>query len=135
MRPLEQWRPLLSRAGRFAAVGGVATAIQYAILVLLIELAGVPAVVASAVSFALSALVNYLLNYHLTFRSGARHRQALPRFAVVAAIGLVTNTLCFSLAISLAPYLLAQVCATLVTLVVNFLFHQYWIYREPQWSP
>ena len=135
MRLPEQLRQLLPRAGRFAVVGGVATAFQYALLVLLIELAAVSEIPASAVSFSLSALLNYLLNYYLTFSSGVRHRQALPRFVVVAAVGLSINTLCFSLAITLLPYLLAQVVATLVTLVSNFLFHQYWVYREPQWSP
>lgn len=131
----ERLRKTLSRAGRFAAVGGVATAIQYAVLVLLIEWVGLQEVLASAVSFSLSALINYLLNYYLTFSSGVGHRQAFPRFAVVAAVGLAINTLCFSLAVTLLPYLLAQLVATLVTLVSNFLFHQLWIYREPQWSP
>lgn len=135
MRLPERLRQLLSRAGRFTAVGAAATAIQYLILVLLIELAGAPEILASAASFTLSAAINYLLNYYLTFGAGVRHRQALPRFAVVAAAGLVTNTLCFSVAILFAPYLLAQIAATLVTLVSNFLLHQFWIYREPQWSP
>jgi len=131
----ERLRQLLPRAGRFAAVGGVATGIQYALLVVLVELVAAPEVLASALSFSLSAVINYLLNYYLTFGGGVRHRQALPKFAVVAAAGLLINTLCFSLAIMLLPYLLAQVVATLVTLLSNFLLHQFWIYREPQWNP
>lgn len=131
----ERLRQLLPRAGRFAAVGGVATGIQYVLLVLLVELMAAPEVLASALSFSLSAVINYLLNYYLTFGGGARHRQALPKFALVAAAGLLINTLCFSLAIMLLPYLLAQVVATLVTLLSNFLLHQFWIYREPQWNP
>ncbi|WOX06157.1 GtrA family protein [Microbulbifer pacificus] len=126
---------LLGRAVRFAAVGGVATAVQYLLLVALVELAAVGEVVSSALAFGLAAVFNYLLNFHLTFGGGSRHWQALPKFVVVAALGLATNTLCFSLALPLLPYLLAQLIATLVTLVGNFILHQYWIYREPQWNP
>ncbi len=125
---------LISRAGRFALVGGIATAFQYGLLVAMIEVLGMFAVLASALSFCCSALANYLLNYYLTFQGGVRHRRALPRFALVAALGLVINTLCFSLVLAVAPYLLAQVVATLVTLVVNFLLHHFWIYREPEWN-
>ncbi|HEY8569827.1 GtrA family protein [Microbulbifer sp.] len=126
---------LLGRAVRFAAVGGVATAIQYLLLVALVELAAAGEVASSALAFGFAAVFNYLLNFHFTFGGGARHLQALPKFVVVAVIGLATNTLCFSLALPLLPYLLAQVIATLVTLVGNFLLHQLWIYREPQWNP
>lgn len=127
-------RQLLGRAGRFAAVGGLATLVQYLLLVLLVELAEMAAVPSSALAFTFSAALNYLLNFYLTFGGGARHRQALPKFAAVAAIGLATNTLCFSLALLLLPYLAAQLVATLITLVGNFLLHQFWIYREFQWN-
>ncbi|WP_428818681.1 GtrA family protein [Microbulbifer sp. MCCC 1A16149] len=126
---------LISRAGRFALVGGFATALQYGLLVAMVEVLDVFAVLASALSFCCSALANYLLNYYLTFQGGVQHRRALPRFVLVAALGLTINTLCFSLALAVAPYLLAQVVATLVTLVVNFVLHHFWIYREPEWNP
>lgn len=128
-------RGLLGRAARFAAVGGLATGVQYLLLVTMVELMAVDAVVSSALAFVLSAVLNYLLNFHLTFSGELRHRQTLPKFAVVAVIGLASNTLCFSLALLLLPYLLAQVAATLITLIGNFLLHQFWIYREPQWNP
>lgn len=127
---------LFGRAVRFAAVGGLATGFQYLLLVAMVELAAVDAVVASALAFTLSSVINYLLNFYFTFDGGgARHRHALPKFAVVAAIGLITNTLCFALALLLLPYLIAQLVATLITLIGNFLLHQFWIYREPQWKP
>ncbi|WP_160153088.1 GtrA family protein [Microbulbifer sp. ALW1] len=127
-------KPLLGRAGRFAAVGGVATGVQYLLLVALVEFIGVAEVPSSVLAFLLSAAVNYWLNFYLTFAGRARHREALPRFVLVAVIGLAMNTLIFSLTLSILPYLLAQVCATLVTLIGNFLLHQFWIYREPQWN-
>ncbi|WP_267893060.1 GtrA family protein [Microbulbifer pacificus] len=131
-RRLWHW---LERAGRFAAVGGVATGLQYLLLAALVELAALNAVVSSALAFCLSAIANYLLNFYFTFGGGAHHGQALPKFAVVASCGLASNTVCFSVMLYFLPYLLAQVVATLITLVGNFLLHQFWIYREPQWNP
>ncbi|WP_421654889.1 GtrA family protein [Microbulbifer harenosus] len=127
-------RQLLGRAGRFTLVGGLATLVQYLLLVVLVELAAMATVLSSALAFTLSAALNYLLNFYFTFGGGARHRQALPKFVAVATIGLATNTLCFSLALLLLPYLLAQLVATLITLIGNFLLHQFWIYRESQWN-
>lgn len=122
---------LIGRVGRFLAVGGVATAVQYLSLVMLVETLGVAEVPSSVLAFCLGAVVSYLLNYYVTFAGSSPHRQALPRFVVVVAIGLAINTLSFSLMLVLLPYLLAQVVATLVTLISNFLLHQFWIYREP----
>jgi putative flippase GtrA len=63
---------VLGRLVRFGLVGGVATAIQYVILVALVH-AGVAPPVGSAIGFVVSAFGNYLLNYHFTFRSRESH--------------------------------------------------------------
>ena len=126
-------RPLVGlarRVGSFVLVGGVATGVQYLLLVLLIELIGVFAVLASAIAYCAAAVISYLLNFHMTFQGRSGHRQALPRFVVVVAVGLGVNTLSFTLLLIFFPYLLAQVGATLVTLVSNYLLHQHWIYRS-----
>ncbi|GAB2528418.1 GtrA family protein [Microbulbifer agarilyticus] len=126
------WRPLYGlarRLGSFILVGGIATAVQYLLLIALVELFGVFAVAASAVAYGGAALVSYLLNFHVTFSGRAGHRQALPRFIAVVIIGLGVNTLSFTVLLVFLPYLFAQVGATLVTLVSNYLLHQYWIYR------
>jgi putative flippase GtrA len=78
----------------------------------------------------MAAIVNYLLNYYLTFASTKRHREAFSKFMVVVAIGLSVNTLSFWVLLNLINfYLFAQVGATLITLLVNFLLHKHWIYR------
>lgn len=123
---------LRSRFTRFALVGGAATALQYALLILFVEIAGIDKVPASALSFTLSALANYLLNYRFTFASNRDHAQTLPRFALVAMLGLAVNTASFSALVGVFHYLIAQVGATLITLAGNFLLHQFWIYRSPQ---
>ena len=69
------------------------------------------------------ALVNYALNHRFTFASRRAHAQALPRFAAVAAAGIVLNALVLAalLAVLAAHYLVAQVVATLAVLVFGFL--------------
>jgi putative flippase GtrA len=123
--------PLSSRFIRFTLVGGFATGLQYILLMALVELGGADKIVGSATSFALSALANYALNYRLTFASKKRHRETLPKFLVTASAGLVLNTAAFSMLLALMPhYLLAQLGATAITLISNFLLHKHWIYRS-----
>lgn len=107
---------------RFLLVGGSATAIQYVILIALHQGLGVAATLASAVGFALSAIYNFVASYHFTFRGRTSMLAALPRYALVVAIGLAINTAIFDIALHVfeLPYLLAQVAATSVVLVWNF---------------
>lgn len=116
---------------RFLIIGGGATALQFLLLGVLVELKLLPEVFASATAYALSAIFNYLANYHLTFASRSRHRDTLPKFVLTATLGLGINTIIFAAAFfAFGYYLLAQVIATAVTLVINFLLHKFWIYRR-----
>jgi putative flippase GtrA len=117
---------------RFVAVGGVATAIHYAILVLLVQLEIAAPVMASTIGFAVSAVFNYALNRVLTFRSRRRHVEAFPRFALAASTGLGLNAICvwLLLATGVIHYLVAQMVATGVTLVWNFTINRLWTFRN-----
>ena len=122
---------------KFALVGGLATALQYAILVVLVEGPQWPPVFASSVGFAVSALGNYLLNRRFTFRSQRRHLEAAPRFAVVAVIGFWINAAVVWLAFDAAGlhYLVAQVVATLATLGWTFAANRNWTFGHAAPSP
>jgi putative flippase GtrA len=115
----------------FATVGACNTATHYATLIAGVAL-GIDPVSASALGWSLGAVVSYSLNYHLTFRSRLAHRQAAPRFALVAAIGLLLNTLL--MAVQIGPlgmnYLVAQVVATGTILCCNFVLSRSWAFRE-----
>lgn len=122
-------RSLLS----FLLVGGFATGLQYAIMALLMALAGMPALAASNTGFAVSAVANYLLNARLTFRSERSHAATLPRFAVTAALGLGINSLLLSLLIAAglhpAP---AQILTTAGVLIWNYTLNALWTFKKPQ---
>jgi putative flippase GtrA len=116
---------------RFVLVGVVATAAQYLLLVALVDLFGSSAILASAISYAASTLLNYVLNRRFTFSSRQAHGIALPRFLFVAATGLGLNTGIMWLLTAGAGlyYLLAQVFATGIVLVWNFVLNNYWTFR------
>ena len=113
---------------RFLIVGGIATLIQYIVLIWTVERWHWNAVLASSLGYILSAIANYLLNYYFTFRSGRRHGVAAARFAIVAAAGFALNALLMELlAVKLhVPYVLSQVLATAGTLTWNYWANSKW---------
>jgi putative flippase GtrA len=118
-----------TRFVKFAAVGGIATAIQYAVLVLLVRGARMAPTPASSIGFVLSAGVNYLLNYRFTFQSDRAHGPAVAKFAVLAATGLLINAAIMRLMIGAGMhYLIAQVCATAVVFLWNFIGNSLWTF-------
>lgn len=128
-------RPVTGHFGRFVrftAVGGIATAIQYALLILLVRGFGMAPTPASSIGFALSAGVNYLLNYRFTFRSNRPHGPAAAKFALLAGTGLLINAAIMHVLTGMGVYyLIAQVCATGVVLFWNFIGNSLWTFRVP----
>ena len=87
---------------------------------------------ASTTGFTLSAALNYSLNRRYTFRSSRAHRQALPRFAITALLGLALNAAFIWVGHDLLGlhYLLAQMIATLLTLAFNFFLNLLWTFVD-----
>jgi putative flippase GtrA len=120
---------VLGRLLRFGLVGGVATGIQYLILIVLVH-EGVWPAVASAIGFVVSAFGNYLLNYHFTFRSRESHGPAATKFLMLASVGLVINFVLMHVLIGAGwYYLLAQVLTTAVVFMWNFVGNSVWTFR------
>ena len=120
---------VLGRLLRFGIVGGVATGIQYLILIVLVHERVWPAV-ASAIGFVVSASGNYLLNYHYTFRSRETHGPAATKFLMLATVGLAINfVLMHALVAAGWYYLLAQALTTAAVFVWNFAGNSLWTFR------
>lgn len=133
-----QWQSsaALQQFIRFALVGVGGTLMHYAILVLLVEFSSLQPFVASSVGAAAGAVVNYFLNYRFTFASQAKHRQTMPKFLLLALLGLVINAslmwllLTWPLAAWQWYYLVAQVAVTLLVLMLNFVANRFWTFRS-----
>ena len=117
-------------AAKFLGASGLATALQYALLVVLVELGDVSAVPASVAAYSGGSGLNYWLRRGFVFRSRARHRRAVPRYLVVAGVGLGLTGLMMRLGVHELglPYPLAQVAATGVVLGWNFTAHRLWTF-------
>jgi putative flippase GtrA len=105
---------------RFALVGLAGAAMYYALLWSMVELGGVPALLASSLAFALVVAENYLLHRRWTFDSRAPHRQAFPRFVLMALCGAAVNAAAMAACLTLGwHYLLAQALALLLVVACN----------------
>jgi putative flippase GtrA len=117
---------------KFLIVGGLATAIHYAVFYGLYQLAGFPPVPSTSVGFAVSAVFNFAANYRFTFRSRARWETAALRYLLIGGIGLLINAVIFSAlheaaGLGSAP---SQILATGVVLVWNYLGGRYFTFAH-----
>ena len=114
----------------FTTVGGIATAVHYLLLIVLVDGLDVAPVPASVVGYVLAAIVNYLLNYYITFRSRKQHHEALAKFALIATLGLGLNTAIMAIGINWLAlhYILSQMLATGITLIWNFIANRLWTF-------
>ncbi len=118
----------------FAGMGAIGTAMHYSVLIALVRLAQMDAVLASMAGFVVGACVNYALNYLFTFNTSKRHTEALPKFFMVALLGMGINATIMAGLVHQAGvhYLLAQIVATGLVLVWNFAGSKLWVFREKQ---
>ena len=120
----------------FSGIGAFATAVQYAILVALVETIALEPTLASTIGFAASACLNYILNYHLTFTSTKPHAEAAAKFGTIAALGLLLNALIMAAGTRGLDvhYVVVQVAATAIVLLWNFTGNYLWSFREADHS-
>lgn len=125
-------RPYWSQFAQFAVVGCAATALQYVVLVLLVQRFGVNAQYSSAIGFGCGAVLSYLLNRQWTFESTGPHGRLVVRFALMVAAGFCLNSALMYSGMRMLGlyYLFAQCIATAVTLAMNFLVSRIWVFRD-----
>jgi putative flippase GtrA len=134
LQPRQRIRmPLLRQFLRFAAVGAIGTAVQYAILWLGVEYFGIPAAIASAIGFVAGSVCNYLLNYFLTFSSSKSHAEAATKYYLIVSVSFFINMGIMALLVHQLGwnYWLAQLIATGVGLIWNFAGSRWWAFKHP----
>jgi putative flippase GtrA len=117
---------------KFASVGAVGTLAHYMVLIVAVELWQADAVLASSAGALAGASVNYVLNYSFTFASTKRHRDALPKFLLVASVGFILNGLLMTLITGVfqVMYLFAQFGTTISVLLWNYVGNRLWTFRH-----
>lgn len=115
---------------RYTVVGAVATAFHYALLVLCVEYVGWPAWLASGFGAVAGAQLAYLGNRWFTFAHRGEMRASWPRFQATALIGALFGMAVVALAVRLGlHYVLAQMLATGLGLVLTFGVNRAWTFR------
>ena len=81
--------------GKFAAVGITSLAVDYILLLVLVELLHVDFLIATSASFLASVVVNYFLSMRYVFsrRDDLSRKREFTNFAVLSAVGLGLNDL------------------------------------------
>ena len=118
---------------QYAAVGAVATAAHYAILVGLVEAHLLAPERAAALGAWVGAQIAFAGNAAFTFRGHGATLAAWLRFQVTAVFGALFSFVLVALGVRLgAHYVLAQIVATLINLVVTFEINRRWSFASPR---
>lgn len=122
----------VNRLFKFGFSGAVATLVHVAVLAVLVERVDVSPVPASVLAFCCAVLVSYGLNYKWTFPASGSHEFLLPRFALVATLGLGLNAGITYLVVNVGGmwygYALLLVVATVPAM--TFLLSKYWAFAQ-----
>jgi putative flippase GtrA len=116
---------------RFVSVGAIGTVLHYAILVFFVTVLNSDPAIGAMAGATAGAAFNYWLNHRFTFRSERPHKEALPRFLLIASVGvLLSGAIVKALTLATFNYMLSQVVATLTILILNFFLSKLWIFSQ-----
>ena len=115
---------------RYTLIGGLATGGHYAVLIALVEALRVPPSIAAGLGAICGALIAYAGNRRFTFSGNHRHRKALPRFLLVAALGAALNggIVWAGTTVLAWHYLAAQIAATFMVLIITYSYNRAWTF-------
>lgn len=115
---------------RYLVSGGTAALLHFIVLISLVELADVDATVASMTGFCVATLLNYTLQYHWTFELSEPHNRIFTRYVLITFTMLGVNTIIFWILYAKLSvlYVVAQVIATGVVTILNFLINKHYTF-------
>lgn len=109
---------------RFCFVGSVSFLMDYSLLYVLTEFAGIYYLYSSAISFSVTVVFNYWLCVIYVFKGAKKQtpRQAII-FFTTGAVGLLLNQLCMWLFVAIAGlhYMIAKIGATIIVTIWNYI--------------
>lgn len=130
---------LVQQIIKFGAVGFLCFFIEYALLILLRELLGLPVILANTAAFTISAIVNYILSIIFVFDTDKKANKGtqFAVFFVLAVIGCIINNSVLKLGtMVLDPfwnrsYIIVKPFAAGVVMVYNFITRKIFIEKKP----
>lgn len=118
---------------RFAAVGALAAATHWVVAVAAVRLWATVPWLANTVGFTAAVLVSYAGHYWWTFGASRPHREALPRFVLVALAGFASNQalLWFALRFTPLPFEVALVLVLVAVAGGTWVLSRRFAYASP----
>ena len=113
-------------------VGFLATASQYLLLILCVEVFHSSAVLGSSLGYLLGGTIGYILNYKHTFSSQKKHHKAIISFIIVFVIALFLNGAVLKILQTFfnSHYIPAQILTTILVLGWNYCANKFWTFRD-----
>lgn len=123
---------MLDKFYKYIIAGGIGTLVHYILLTLTVELLAMPIASSTTLGFTAGAVVNYQLNSRFTFRDSSHASFAFGRFLLIAVLGMFLNLAVVVMMIkhTAAHYLVAQLLATVLVLVLGFVLNASWTFRS-----
>ena len=119
---------------RYLFVGGIATVVDWGVLLALTELVGIHEMISAAFGFVAGLATNYLLSKLLVFRANEANARGVLEFLGYALIGLmglgITELLLWIGARFSLHYMVLKAIATAVVLAWNYLARRFWLYKK-----
>lgn len=120
----------MPRFFRYGAVGALATVVHYLVLVLCVEAFDWPAWLASGLGALIGAQVAYLGNRRYTFAHHGAIAESWLKFQGTALLGALLGMVVVAAGVRLGlHYVLAQVIATGLALVLTYAINRAWSFR------
>ncbi len=118
---------------KFLMVGGAGTAVHFLMMAAALLGFGLPAVLASTLGAICGAIVVYTCNYQFTFAARGAHLATVPKFLVLVGLGVLLNAAVVAGLIGLGlPIVVAQLGATGLVLLFNFVVSKRWVFQAPK---
>jgi len=116
----------------FGLVGASAAAVHFGVVWLLVSQGMLAALIANVLGFLLAFGVSFLGHHRLSFAAQqARGRDALPRFALVAVLGFVSNELMYAVLLRWGmEYRLALLLVLITVAAMTWLLSRHWAFKR-----
>lgn len=117
-------KKLIEQIMKFGVVGFICFGIDYGLMILLTEVAGISYLVSSGLSFSISVIVNYTLSLKFVFETNQENNKIVEFlvFIILSVIGLGINQVLMWICVDKFHifYMISKVGVTGVVMVYNF---------------
>ncbi len=123
---------IIRKAGTFAVIGVVNTAVDFGVFATAYTVFGLPLVPANILSWMIAVSGSYVLNSSITFAAESGRKLTLRAYATFVAsgiAGLIGNTTMLWIASYFVPVLAAKVLAIGVSFLLNFSLSHFVVFR------